>query len=84
MQLDNGKPLSLSLHQRNLYQYYLNHKRKHPHLPCFVPRTPMQSSKKDQYLKAAESLENKGLIRIDRRAPNYTAWIILDPLPKAN
>lgn len=39
----------------------------------------MQSSRLDSYIRAIAALEEKGLIRVDRSAQNYTGWIMLDP-----
>jgi len=79
MQLDNSPPLSLSINQRNLYLYYLNHKKKHKNVPCFVPKIPVQGNGMADYMRAIQALEKKNLIRVDRTSDNYTGWIILDP-----
>ena len=70
---------NLTINQRNLYLYFLNHQKKRIAAPCYVPRLPSQSSRLDQYLTALERLEELELIRIDRRANNYTGWIMLPP-----
>ena len=77
-QLQNQIP-ALTINQRNIYTYFLNHRRKNGKSPCFVPRLPSQSSRLDQYLQALVKLEQYGLIRVDRSAANYTAWIISEP-----
>ncbi len=77
-QVQNEIP-ALSINQRNLYLYYLNHKRKHPNAPCFVPKIPVQGNRMSDYLKMIERLEELQLIRVDRTSDNYTRWIILDP-----
>lgn len=77
-QVQNEIP-ALSINQRNLYLYYLNHKRKHPNAPCFVPKIPVQGNRMSDYLKMIERLEELQLIRVDRTSDNYTGWIILDP-----
>jgi hypothetical protein len=79
MQVDNSAPLSLSINQRNLYLYYLNHRKKHKNVPCFVPKIPVQGNRMADYMRTIESLEEKQLIRVDRSSDNYTGWIILDP-----
>lgn len=71
--------VGLRANQRNLYLYYVNHRNKHPHSVCYVPKMPMQSSRLDSYIRAIAALEEKGLIRVDRSAQNYTGWIMLDP-----
>jgi hypothetical protein len=71
---------ALSINQRNLYAYYLNHKKKkYGNTPCFVPKLPSQNSRLEQYLQALVRLEEYGLIRVDRSSANYTAWIMLAP-----
>lgn len=77
-QVQNEIP-ALSINQRNLYLYYLNHKRKHPNAPCFVPKISVQGNRMSDYLKMIERLEELQLIRVDRTSDNYTGWIILDP-----
>lgn len=81
MQLDNALPAGMHITQRNLYLYFLNHRKKNPQAPCFVPKLPMQSSRLPEYINAINGLEEKKLLRVDRSAPNYTGWILLDPLP---
>jgi len=76
--------LCLTVNQRNLYLYFLHHKKKYKNAPCFVPKLPMQSTRMKDYLRAIEALEEKNLIRIDRSSPSYTNWIILDPKEKVN
>jgi len=71
--------IKLTINQRNIWYYYLNHRKKHGDQPCFVPKMPLQSTRAEDYLIALQRLEEKGLIRVDRRADNYTGWIILDP-----
>jgi hypothetical protein len=78
MQVQNQIP-ALSINQRNLYAYYLNHKKKYGNTLCFVPKLPAQSSRLEQYLQALVRLEEYGLIRVDRSSDNYTAWIMLAP-----
>jgi hypothetical protein len=70
---------NLTINQRNLYLYYLNHKKKNKHAVCFVPKMPMQSTRMQDYLRAIEALEEKKLITVDRSSDNYTGWIIQDP-----
>lgn len=69
----------LSIKQRNIYMYFLNHRKKHGKTPCFVPRCPEQNSEIRHYLTALVRLEEYGLIRVDRSAENYTGWIITEP-----
>lgn len=80
MTLTQSKPpVGLSINQRNLYTYFLNHKKKYSNTPCYVPRCPGQQSRVEQYLNALIKLEQYGLIRVDRSSANYTGWVMLDP-----
>ena len=72
-------PVALTINQRNLYAYFLNHKKKYGNSPCFVPRVPSQNSRLEQYLQALTKLEEYGLIRVDRSSANYTGWIMTEP-----
>ena len=72
-------PVALTINQRNLYAYFLNHRKKYGNTPCFVPRVPSQHSRLDQYLQALIKLEQYGLIRVDRSSANYTGWIMREP-----
>ncbi len=72
-------PIGLTINQRNIYMYFLNHRKKYKNTPCYVPRCPVQNSRLDQYLTALTRLEEHGLVTIDRSSANYTGWIMLEP-----
>jgi len=72
-------PVALTINQRNLYSYFLNHRKKYKNTPCYVPKCPVQKSELNQYLNALIKLEQYGLIRVDRSVDNYTGWIMLPP-----
>jgi len=72
-------PVALTINQRNIYAYFLNHRKKYGNTACFVPRLPAQSSRLEQYLQALTKLEQYGLIRVDRSSANYTGWIMREP-----
>ena len=67
----------LSINQRNLYCHFLAHQKRNKNAPCFVPKNFLVGNRLELYLNALEALEKKGLIRVDRSAPNYTGWIML-------
>jgi len=73
---------ALTINQRNLYTYFLNHSKKYGNTPCFVPKLPAQNSRLDQYLQALIKLEQYGLITVDRTSDNYTGWIMNKPRTK--
>jgi len=68
--------VGLSKHQRSILQYFYHHKRKNPHAPCFAPHVDVCNSRRETYFKALDALERLKYIIVDRRAPNYTGWII--------
>lgn len=70
---------ALTINQRNLYMYFLAHRKKHRRHPCFVPKLNMQNSRMADYLQALKKLEEYRLISVDRSAENYTAWIMKEP-----
>ena len=70
---------ALTINQRNLYTYFLNHRKKYKNTPCYVPRCSTQVSRLDQYLNALIKLEQYGLVTVDRSSANYTGWIITEP-----
>jgi hypothetical protein len=72
---------TLTINQRNIYMYFLNHRKKYKTAPCFVPKCPTQNGIQI-YLNALIKLEQYGLMRVDRNSDNYTGWIMLEP--KAN
>ena len=78
MQVDN-RPLNLTINQRNLYMYFLNHRKKQPHVPCYVPKVSLQSTRLEDYIRALEKLERLNVIKLERTSVNYTGWIMLEP-----
>ena len=71
--------IKLTINQRNLWFYFLNHKTKYKNTPCYVPKVPMQETRRPDHLLALQRLEEYGLIRVDRTTRHYTGWIMLDP-----
>jgi len=78
VQIQNAVP-TLSASQRNLYRYYLAHMKRHPHIPCYVPRNSMTNNSIERYIKLIDSLEELNLISTNRTVDNYTGWIMLPP-----
>ena len=81
----DGKIVGLTLNQRNLYRYYLAHRKKYGDAPCFIPRNPIQGhyldkeSKLDSYLKIVQTLEDLNLFRVIRQGDNYMNWMLIPP-----
>lgn len=72
--------VALTSKQRYLYNYYLHHRKHNNNSPCFFPQFLGARKVLDEHLKALERLESLGLVSVDRRAQNYTGWIILPPI----
>lgn len=70
---------ALTINQRNLYMYFLAHRKRNGQHPCFVPKLNMQNSRMADYFQALKKLEEYKLISVDRSAENYTAWIMKEP-----
>jgi len=68
---------ALSINQRNLYYYFLSHRKRNKNTPCYVPKVVSQGNCTSDYLRCIEACEEKKLFRVDRSAPNYTGWILL-------
>ena len=68
---------ALSINQRNLYFYFLAHRKKNKNAPCYVPKISSKGISTEHYLRCLDACEEKKLFRIDRSAPNYTGWILL-------
>lgn len=69
----------LTICQRNLYYYFLNHQSKHPSKPCLVPVMAMQKCRKDLYVTAIHRLEEKGYVRLVKHGAHYTRWEMRPP-----
>lgn len=77
MENEPNPAAGLRTNQRNIWTYYLHHRKKYPAAPCFVPKSPLSSSQFEVWMRALDALEEKNLIRIDRSAAHYTGWIML-------
>lgn len=71
---------NLKLNSRNLLNYVIYSKEKHPNAPCFVPKCP--NSDLVGYLRNLEILEEYKLIKVSRSANHYTSWIVSTSLTK--
>lgn len=72
----NNSQLALSVNQRNVYLYYLQHKKTKGDAPCFVPKSPLAGNRLEQHLKAIEKLEERGYFRVHRNSNNYLEWVL--------
>jgi hypothetical protein len=70
---------SLTITQRNIYSYFLNHFQKGRQQPCFVPLFASRKEREICHIWAVQELERKGLIRLDQTASHYTKWIMHQP-----
>lgn len=82
--------LRLSKNQRNLYYYYLYHRKKYKNNPCFVPKNPIRKpsnraeTKDESYIRVIDSLERMNLFRVDRSGSSYMEWKLLPVSPNKN
>ena len=67
----------LSINQRNIYAFFLAHRKRYGNRPCMIPRSPLQASRLPDYIKAIENLEKRGLVRVARPTDNYLSWTLL-------
>ena len=70
---------ALTITQRNIYSYFLNHFQKGRQQPCFVPLCTSRKRRQICHVKAVQELERKGFIRLDQTASHYTRWIMYPP-----
>jgi|LauGreDrversion4_2_1035121.scaffolds.fasta_scaffold36558_3 hypothetical protein len=70
---------ALTITQRNLYLYFLNHFKKNKPGRCFVPHVPSRKDRETYQIKAVQVLAQKGLIRLDQTASHYTRWTMEPP-----
>ena len=63
---------NLRTNQRNVLRLAAQHYAKHPDKPCYLGR--ITASRQGVFLKAVATLEQRGLIEVDRTAPTYQAW----------
>lgn len=67
----------LSINQRNIYAFYLAHRKRYGNRPCMIPKSPLQASRLPDYIKAIEGLEKRGLVTVVRPTEHYLSWILL-------
>lgn len=63
---------SLRTNQRNILRLVAQHEQRNPHEPCYLGK--VTASRRNVFLKAVASLENKQLIDIERTGSNFQAW----------
>lgn len=63
---------NLRTNQRNVLRLAAQHYAKHPDKPCYLGR--ITASRQGVFLKAVATLEQRGLIEVDRTAPTFQAW----------
>lgn len=63
---------NLRTNQRNIVRLIAQHMQRYPGATCYLGH--FTSSRQNVYLKALESLEEKGLISVERTGPMYKHW----------
>ena len=73
---------SLRTNQRNVLRLVAQHEQRHPGEPCYLGK--VTASRRNVFIKAVRSLEERKLIEIERTGSNFQAWKIklLIPLEK--
>jgi hypothetical protein len=74
-----AKYLGLHTNQRNIYNFYLHHRKKYKGAPCYLPTFASFAMREKDFRRALETLEELKLISIDRSSPYPTQWILSDP-----
>lgn len=60
--------------ERNLLNYVLQHRKRHPDQPCLVPQRTC--SQTQDYLRAIHHLEDIGCLTVQQPTPHYRTWIL--------
>lgn len=65
---------NLRTNQRNVLRLVARHYAKRPDEPCYLGQVTV--SRYNVFLKAVATLQEKGLIEVDRSASNFQAWTV--------
>jgi len=65
---------SLRTNQRNILRLVAQHEHRNPDEPCYLGK--ITASRRNVFLKAVNSLEERQLIEIERTGSNFQAWRI--------
>lgn len=65
---------SLRTNQRNLLRLVAQHEQRYPGEPCYLGK--VTASRRNVFIKAVNSLEERQLIEIERTGSNFQAWKI--------
>jgi len=63
---------SLRTNQRNILRLVAQHEQRHPGKPCYLGK--VTASRRNVFLKAVRSLEERKLIEIERTGSNFQTW----------
>lgn len=63
---------SLRTNQRNILRLVAQHEQRNPGEPCYLGK--VTASRRNVFLKAVGSLEERQLIEIERVGSNFQAW----------
>ena len=63
---------SLRTNQRNILRLVAQHEQRNPGQPCYLGK--VTASRRNVFLKAVRSLEERKLIEIERTGSNFQAW----------
>jgi len=63
---------SLRTNQRNILRLVAQHEQRHPGETCYLGK--VTASRRNVFLKAVRSLEERKLIEIERTGSNFQTW----------
>lgn len=63
---------NLRINQRNVLRLIAYHESKHPDEPCYL--RSVTASSRAVYVRSVITLEEHGLIEIDRAGPDFKSW----------
>lgn len=72
----NNSQLALPINQRNVYLYFLQHRKTKGGETCFAPKSPLAGNRLEQHLRAIEKLEERGFFKVHRNSDNYLEWVL--------
>lgn len=72
----NNSQLALPINQRNVYLYYLQHKKTKGDAPCLAPKSPLAANRLEQHLNAIRKLEERGFFKVRRGSEDYREWVL--------
>ena len=73
---------SLRTNQRNVLRLVAQHEQRYPGEPCYLGK--VTASRRNVFVKAVKSLEERKLIELERTGSNFQAWKVKLIIPIEN